>query len=152
MAGALLRPMSRRASKKGELYESVLARNLRALIAHQAEGSTNGWCLRHGLPQSTLNKVRNGMQGTTTTVLQQVEDATGYAAWQLLHPQFDPAAMPPMNNPRAMRVAAIFVGLEKRDRDTIEALAENFAVRTTDPDAASPSDEAAPIARPGRDQ
>lgn len=152
LPSARLRPMSRPATTRGALYESALATNLRALIEYQSGGSTNGWCLRHKLPQSTINKVRNGVQSTTTAVLQEIEDQTGYAAWQLLHPDFNPAISPPMSDPRAMRVAAIFSALDGRDRAAIEALAETFATRAASHDLASPADAPAPTQPLGRRQ
>lgn len=127
--GALSRPMSRPATVKGNLYESRLAHNLRRLIAHEAGGSVNAWCAANPpLKQSTINKLVNGTRDASVSVLEDIEDATGYSAWQLLHPDFDPRRMPPMADARALRVAAIYAGIkEPMLRDKAEAIMEQFA-------------------------
>lgn len=120
--------MSRATEVQGPTYGSVLAVNLRQLVAHQSGGSVNAWSARHKLPQSTINKICTGQRSATLTVLEQIEDATGYAPWQLLHPDFDPVKMPPMMDDRAMRVAAIYANItDSRDKDRAEAIMEQFA-------------------------
>ncbi len=74
------------------------------------------------------------MRDASVSVLEQIEDKTGYAPWQLLHPDFNPVTMPPMMDPRAMRVAAIYAAIEdETDKRRAEAIMEQFA----------PGDEAA---------
>lgn len=120
--------MSRATEVQGATYGSVLAVNLRRLVAHQSGGSVNAWSARYKLPQSTINKICTGQRSATLTVLEQIESATGYAPWQLLHPDFDPVKMPPMMDGRAMRVAAIYANIaEPRDKDRAEAIMEQFA-------------------------
>ena len=128
MAGAKFAAMSRAAEVKGDLHDSRLASNLRRLIEHQCGGSVNAWCARWKLPQSTINKLCRGTRDATVSVLENIGDVTGYAPWQLLHPDFDPVTMPPMMDARAMRVAAIFSGItDQRDRDRAESIMEQFA-------------------------
>lgn len=113
---------------KGPFYGSLFARNLRALIDHQCEGSVNAWAQRFGRNQTTVNRYATGMIAATMGQLEEVSEATGYAPWQLLHPEFDPRAMPPMLDARAMRVAAIFADIkDPKDKDRAEAIMEQFA-------------------------
>lgn len=111
IARSTLRRMSRRPTTRGDDYGSRLATNLRALIDHQAGGSVNAWATARKLPQSTINKIANGSRGATVGQLEEIADAIGYAPWQLLHPEFAPATMPPMMDAHAMRVAAIYAGI-----------------------------------------
>lgn len=144
MSRAKFTAMSRTAEVKGDLYQSRLAVNLRRLIDHQAD-SVNAWCCRHELPQSTINKICRGQRDASVSVLEQIEDKTGYAPWQLLHPEFDPAVMPPAADPRAMRVAAIFSGITSaKDRDRAEAIMEQFAPVDAPSPASSPTVRRAP--------
>lgn len=120
--------MSRASEVQGDLYQSVLAVNLRRLVAHQSEGSVNAWCARHDLPQSTINKICTGQRSATVTLLDEIQEKTGYAPWQLVHPDFDPVRMPPMMDPSSMRVAAIYANItDARDRRRAEAIMEQFA-------------------------
>lgn len=121
------RRMSRPTTVRGELYESRLAANLRKLVTYQSGGSMNAWCARHQLTQSTYQKIATGQRGATVAMLERIEDATGYAAWQLLHPDFDPRMMPPMLDAHAMRVAAIFAGIkDPLGRQKAEAVIEQL--------------------------
>lgn len=120
--------MSRSSEARGPDYQSVLAVNLRRLVAHQTGGSVNAWSARHKLPQSTINKICTGQRSATLTVLEQIQAATGYAPWQLLHPEFNPVRMPPMMDGQAMRVAAIYAHISNPlDKKRAEAIMEQFA-------------------------
>ena len=120
--------MSRSTEVQGDLYQSTLAVNLRRLVDHQSAGSVNAWCTAHRLPQSTINKICTGQRSATVTVLEDIEERTGYAPWQLVHPDFDPVRMPPMMDPRAMRVAAIYANItDEKDKRRAEAIMEQFA-------------------------
>ena len=138
--------MSRPSTVRGELYHSRLASNLRALIQYRAGGSTNAWCESNKLNQSTINKIVTGQRGATVDLLEQIEEQTGYAAWQLLHPDFDPRTAPPMMDARTRRVAAVFSGIsDPKDRDRAEAILEQFA-----PDEPLPSEVDTTLRRPLR--
>jgi plasmid maintenance system antidote protein VapI len=122
------RTMPRPSTVRGPLYNSRLASNLRALIKHRAGGSVNAWCEVVKIPQSTINKIVTGQRGATVDLLEQIEENSGYGAWQLLHPEFDPRTAPPMMDARTRRVAAIFGGIsDPKDRDRAEAILEQFA-------------------------
>ena len=122
------RCMPRPKTVRGPFYDSLLARNLRALIAHQAEGSINVWAKRYEVNQSTLNRYCNGTTDATLGNLQDLLEPAHYQAWQLLHPDFDPRVMPPMLDARAQRVATIFSSIKSEtDRDRAEAIMEQFA-------------------------
>lgn len=113
---------------KGEHWHSAIATNLRALKDQAFGGSINAMAARVEINQSTLNRYCNGSISMPMEKIDQVADKTGYAAWQLLHPDFDTRRMPPMMDARAMRVAAVFANIaEPRDRDRAEAIIEQFA-------------------------
>lgn len=133
--------MSRAPSTQGDRYDSILAVNLRLLIERQAGGSVNAWATRTGLNQSTVNRIANGTRDATVSQLELIEEKTGYAPWQLLHPDFDPLKMPPMMEPRAMRIAAIFAALSEADRRKAESIMEIL-------DGASVQREAVPTPSP----
>lgn len=113
---------------RGEHWLSPIATNLRALKDQQFRGSINALAARVEINQSTLNRYCNGSISMPMEKIDQVADKTGYAPWQLLHPDFDTRVMPPMMDDRAMRVAAIFANItDPKDRDRAEAIMEQFA-------------------------
>lgn len=113
---------------QGEHYHSPIATNLRALAAQQYGGSINALAEQIEINQSTLNRYCNGSSDITMQKISEIADATGYAPWQLLHPDFDTRRMPPMLDARAMRVAAIFANIpDPKDRDRAEAIIEQFS-------------------------
>lgn len=115
-------------SVQGEHFHSQIATNLRRLVAQRYDGSVNALAQRIEVNQSTLNRYCNGSTDITMAQLERLASRTGYAAWQLLHPDFDTRRMPPMMDPRTMRVAAVFAGItEPIDRDRAEAIIEQFA-------------------------
>jgi hypothetical protein len=128
--------MPRPSTVRGPLYNSRLASNLRALIKYRAGGSVNAWCEVVKIPQSTINKIVTGQRGATVDLLEQIEEQSGYGAWQLLHPEFDPRTAPPMLDPRTRRVAAIFGGItDPATRDLAESIMEQFS-----PDGRAPAE------------
>lgn len=115
-------------SAHGEHYHSPLATNLRTLAAQRYEGSVNALAKHIGINQSTLNRYCNGTSDITMAKISQIADATGYAAWQLLHPEFDTRRMPPAMDAKTMRVAAIFANITRPvDRRRAEAIMEQFS-------------------------
>jgi transcriptional regulator with XRE-family HTH domain len=113
---------------QGEHFHSPIATNLRALAAQQFGGSINALAEKIDINQSTLNRYCNGSSDITMQKISEIADATGYAPWQLLHPDFDTRRMPPMMDARTMRVAAIFANIpDPKDRDRAEAIMEQFS-------------------------
>lgn len=106
---------------------SLFARNLKRLIDLQAEGSVNGWCRSKKLPQATINRIVIGTSDATTEMVAKIGAAAGYAPWQMLLPDFEPSAVPPTMNVKAMRIAAIYAQLsDARDQARMAAIAELF--------------------------
>jgi hypothetical protein len=102
--------------------------NLRALKDQQFNGSINALAAHVGMGQTTLNRYCNGELSMPMEKIELVADRTGYAPWQLLHPDFDTRRMPPMMDARAMRVAAIFANIaDPKDRNRAEAIMEQFS-------------------------
>lgn len=119
--------------------DSRLAVNLRDLISYQAD-SVNAWATARGLNQSTINRIANGSMDCTVSLLFVIADATGYEPWQLLHPDFDPRATPPLADERAMRVAAIFSQISgEKDKRRAESIMEQFAPEEPAPAEHAPS-------------
>ena len=88
----------------------------------------NAFALRIEMNQSTLNRYCNGSTDITMEKVGYIAEKTGYAPWQLLHPDFDTRRMPPMMDARTMRVAAVFSNIaDERDRARAEAIIEQFA-------------------------
>lgn len=113
---------------RGEHWHSPIATNLRTLKDQQFAGSVNAFAQRIEMNQSTLNRYCNGSTDITMEKVSYIAERTGYAAWQLLHPDFDTRRMPPMMDARTMRVAAIYANIsDPRDRDRAEAIMEQFA-------------------------
>ncbi len=113
---------------RGEHWHSLIAANLRTLTDQQFGGSVNAFSQRIGMNQSTLNRYCNGSTDITMEKVAYIAEKTGYAPWQLLHPDFDTRKMPPMMDARTMRVAAVFANIaDPRDRDRAEAIMEQFA-------------------------
>lgn len=107
---------------------TVLAKNLRKIIDAQAEGSVNRWATARKLPQATVNRAVIGQSDLTTLQLAKFAKAAGYAPWQLLLPDFVPGKAPPLSDPHAMRLAAIYSSLTSEvDRARLRAIAEQFA-------------------------
>lgn len=120
--------MGRQSTARGEFYASPFATNLRALIKYQAAGSVNAWATRIGENQTTINRIANGEMNPSLARATTIAELAGYAAWQLMRPDFDPRTMPPMLDERAMRVAAIFASIpDDRDKDRAESIMEQFA-------------------------
>lgn len=75
----------------------VVARNLLKLIGKQ---SVNAWAKKHGLTQTTINKIKNGKMDPTVSTLEKIATAVneqgGYhlSAWSLMVEGFDPASPP----------------------------------------------------------
>lgn len=112
----------------GEHWHSPIATNLRTLRDQQFGGSANAMSQRLGVNQSTLNRYCNGSSDISLAKISEIAEKTGYAPWQLLHPDFDTRRMPPMMDARAMRVAAIFANIaDPKDRDRAEAIMEQFS-------------------------
>jgi hypothetical protein len=110
----------------GEFYDSTLAKNLRKLTARA--GSVNKWSQQHKVNQTTVNRIVNGTRDATCKLLETLAEKTGYAPWQLLHPDFDPLKSPPMLDERAMRVAAVFASIKlEADKRRAESIMEQFA-------------------------
>lgn len=128
---------------------TVLSRNLRSIIDAQAEGSVNRWAISRKIPQATLNRAVIGQSDMTSQVIERVAKAAGYKAWQLLLPNFDPAATAPLADAAAMRVAAVYASIkDPKDRARLSAVVEQFA-----PDEIrAPADEEPPVpaAKPAR--
>ena len=113
---------------QGAHFHSQIAANLRTLVAQRFDGSVNALASKIEVNQSTLNRYCNGSTDMTMAQLSRIAEKTGYAPWQLLHPEFDPRRMPPMMDKRTMRVAAVFAGItDPVDRDRAEAIIEQFA-------------------------
>lgn len=113
---------------RGEHWLSPVAVNLRKLRDQRFEGSGNALAKALELNQSSLNRYCNGTSDITMSALGCIAEKTGYAPWQLMHPEFDTRRMPPMMDARVMRVAAIFAGItDPRDRDRAEAIMEQFS-------------------------
>lgn len=113
---------------RGEHWHSLIATNLRRLKDQQFGGSVNQFAQKIAMNQSTLNRYCNGTGDITAEKVAYIAERTGYAPWQLLHPDFDTRRMPPMLDARAMRVAAIFANIaDPKDRDRAEAIMEQFA-------------------------
>lgn len=113
---------------QGEHWHSLIATNLRKLKDQQFGGSGNAMSQRIEMNQSTLNRYLNGTSDITMAQVALIAEKTGYAPWQLLHPDFDTRRMPPMMDPRTMRVAAVFSNIsDPRDRDRAEAIIEQFS-------------------------
>jgi hypothetical protein len=120
--------MGRSKTVRGPHYDSVVARNLRALIDREAEGSVNAWATRHRLLQTTVNRIANGSSDCSVSTLLDICTATGYALWQLVRDDFDPRAVPPALDARAMRIAAIYASIKDDATKRIaEAVMEQFA-------------------------
>lgn len=112
----------------GEHWHSPIATNLRTLRDQQFGGSANAMSQRLGVNQSTLNRYCNGSSDISLAKISEIAEKTGYAPWQLLHPDFDTRRMPPMMDARTMRVAAIFANIaDPKDRDRAEAIMEQFS-------------------------
>jgi len=115
-------------SIQGEHYHSPIATNLRALAAQRFDGSVNALAEQININQSTLNRYCNGSSDITMAKISEIAEATGYAPWQLLHPEFDTRRMPPAMDSRTMRVAAIFANIDNpTDKDRAEAIMEQFS-------------------------
>ena len=113
---------------RGEHWHSPIATNLRRLKDQQFGGSANAFALKIEMNQSTLNRYCNGTSDISMQQVGVIAEKTGYAPWQLLHPDFDTRRMPPMMDPRTMRVAAVFANIaDPRDRDRAEAIMEQFS-------------------------
>jgi transcriptional regulator with XRE-family HTH domain len=125
---------------KGKHYTTQVAANLRAVIDHQADGKILTWAEKYGLNQTSINRICNGTVSPTAGYLQEIAEKCGYAAWQLLHPEFDVRKTPPTLDGRAMRVAAIFSAIESQiDRDRAESIMEQFAPAEPGQPATRPS-------------
>ena len=108
--------------------DSPLARNLRALIDHQFDGSVKAWADHAQMNQSTVNRIVNGSTDATIAMLDRIAESTRYAPWQLLQDDFDPRTAPPVMDKRAMRVAAIYSSItSEQDRRRLEAIIEQFS-------------------------
>lgn len=115
-----------KAPKSRDHYDTVLARNMRQLC--ERYGSVNAFRTRFKLNQTTINRIANGEVSPSVATLTKISDKCGYSEWQLLHPDFNPRAMPPASDERAMRVAATFASIrDANDKDKAEALVEQFA-------------------------
>lgn len=113
---------------KGEHWHSPIATNLRTLKDQQFGGSANALAQKIGVNQSTINRYCNGSSDISLLKISEIAEKTGYAPWQLLHPDFDTRRMPPMMDARSMRVAAIFANIaDPKDRDRAEAIMEQFS-------------------------
>jgi hypothetical protein len=112
-AKTMMHTMSRTKTERGPHHESLLAINLRRLVAAQTEnGAVNAWVRRFdALGQTTINRICNGTADARIEMLVRIAEATGYEPWQLLHPEFSPDRMPPLHDPQAMRVAAIYASI-----------------------------------------
>lgn len=109
----------------GKLYDTQLAHSLRMLIDRHG-GSVNAWSIAMGLNQSTINRIANGDMDATCSKVAAIAEASGYAAWQLLHPDFDPRHMPTLDM-RALRIAAIYAGIKDPAlKRKAEAIMERF--------------------------
>lgn len=75
----------------------LVARNLKALIG---EESVNAWSNRHGLTQTTINRIRKGKMDPTVSQLEKIAAAVNeqgghhLSAWSLLVEGFDPKNPP----------------------------------------------------------
>lgn len=122
-------------------YATPFAANLRKVIDHARE-TVNSWCIKHidaGINQSRINRVLTGQVCGQLDTVEQVSIATGFAPWQLLHPDFDPRHEPPMLDADARRVAAIYAGIKSEpDRRKARAIMEQFD-DTTDAPQESPT-------------
>jgi hypothetical protein len=109
-------------------YHWPPATNLRRLIAHKAGGSVNAWATAHpAMNQTTINRIVSGERDCTVATLMRISEKTGYALWQLCHPDFDPLKMPPLMREDVARVAALFAAIDAPlDRLKAEAILHQF--------------------------
>ena len=63
--------------------KSVIAANLRALIARDG-GTIRSWALKHGLEPRDIDRTVKSENSITIGKLDQIADAVGLSAWQLL--------------------------------------------------------------------
>ncbi len=114
---------------KNKGFFTPFAKNLRLLIDRDG-GSVNAWCAKHadsGVLQSRINRLLNGDVSGQLDTVDQVADATGYAPWQLLHPDFQPGREPPMLDAETRHVAAVFAAIKNPlDRRRALAILETF--------------------------
>ena len=105
------------------------AENIRRLALHQ-QISINAWCLQYpgaGIDQSTVSRILRGTQDASLEMVNRVAEATGFAPWQLLHPDFDPAREPPMLKADVMRVAYVYASIkDPANRRRARAIVEQF--------------------------
>lgn len=105
------------------------ATNIKKLAGHR-KLSINAWCLQYpnaGIDQSTMSRILRGVQDPTLETVNRVAVATGYAEWQLLHPDFEPAIEPPMLDEEVRRVAYVFSTIkDPLDRRRARAIIEQF--------------------------
>lgn len=69
----------------------TFGRNLRRLIG---TGSVNAWASKHGMTQSTINRIVTGDMDPTERVMAKVAAAVGLDVWQMLVPDMDPQNAP----------------------------------------------------------
>jgi transcriptional regulator with XRE-family HTH domain len=111
------------------------AENIRSLALHQ-QISINAWCLQYpgtGIDQSTVSRILRGTQDASLEMVNRVAEATGFAPWQLLHPDFDPSREPPMLDADVMRVAYVFASIKdavnrRRARAILEQFEEGYGL------------------------
>lgn len=121
------------------------ASNIKKLAGHR-KLSINAWCLQYpnaGIDQSTMSRILRGVQDPTLETVNRVAVATGYAEWQLLHPDFEPALEPPMLDEEVRRVAYVFSTIkDPLDRRRARAIIEQFEdVAAPAPASSSPAQQ-----------
>jgi hypothetical protein len=128
--------MSKTHPTRGPRWDSLLARNIRELFKYPTERSVNRWCQDHNLIQATINRIANGTRDATTAIVEEIASKTGYAAWQLMLPDFDPRRMPAMMDPAVMHAAAVFASIT----DPTKRAAADAMLQALAPVAPAPSE------------
>jgi len=119
----------RKRTTQGPFYDTVLSTNLRRLIEHTEGGSVNAWTNRHGLNQSTINRVFNGTSDATVGELTKWCEAIGCVPEELLRTGFSPEKLGyTALDIRSRRFAQAFASLQNEgDRLLVESLLTRLA-------------------------
>lgn len=99
--------------KRNPTALTVLATNLRAVIDASGDLPTQ-WAKRHSMPPRNVNRILRAEQSPSLDTLQELADAAGLLAWQLLTPGLDPRNPP-------------VVTMSQTERDFYKKLREDLA-------------------------
>lgn len=94
----LTSPRGNMGSVKSDTARGVLAANLRRLIERDTPRgervSVRAWATGKGLDVRMIDRLTKGQHAVTLDKLQEIAEACGLQAWQLLVDDFDPASPP----------------------------------------------------------